>query len=103
MPKVTLSAVNKQIAELQKVAERLRINKDAVIKEILSLMSKNDVTLSDLIAADKAGKAARQSQSAGGKYRNPETGETWTGRGRKPKWILAAEKAGRALSSLATG
>jgi DNA-binding protein H-NS len=24
----------------------------------------------------------------GPKYRNPQTGETWTGRGRAPRWIL---------------
>ena len=27
-------------------------------------------------------------------YRNPKTGETWSGRGRPARWIAAAEKAG---------
>jgi len=35
--------------------------------------------------------ARRRSASAGTKvapkYRNPATGETWTGRGKAPKWI----------------
>ena len=26
------------------------------------------------------------------KYRNPETGETWTGRGKAPKWIADKER-----------
>ena len=28
-------------------------------------------------------------------YRNPADGSTWSGRGLKPKWLLAALEAGR--------
>jgi DNA-binding protein H-NS len=31
------------------------------------------------------------------KYRNPETAETWAGRGLKPRWLSAALKAGNKL------
>lgn len=34
------------------------------------------------------------------KYRNPETGDTWTGRGLKPKWVEAALAAGKSLDDL---
>ena len=35
------------------------------------------------------------------KYRNPENAsETWTGRGRKPNWFLAAVKKGAKPDSL---
>lgn len=29
------------------------------------------------------------------KFRDPETGEEWTGQGRRPSWLVDAEKAGR--------
>ncbi len=29
------------------------------------------------------------------KYRDPETGETWSGRGRPPRWLAAREAEGR--------
>ena len=29
------------------------------------------------------------------KYRDPETGETWSGRGRPPRWLAALEAKGR--------
>jgi DNA-binding protein H-NS len=32
------------------------------------------------------------------KFRNPETGDTWTGRGLKPKWLEQALAEGRLLS-----
>jgi DNA-binding protein H-NS len=31
------------------------------------------------------------------KYRNPETGETWAGRGVQPKWLRKAIEAGHTL------
>ena len=51
-----------------------------------------------------AGKAAAQGprRKAAQKYRNPEApSETWSGRGRPPKWVQAALAEGRELSDLA--
>ena len=31
------------------------------------------------------------------KYRNPHTSETWSGRGKRPKWLVAAVKSGRKI------
>jgi len=31
------------------------------------------------------------------KYRNPQTSETWSGRGKRPRWLTAAMKAGRKI------
>jgi DNA-binding protein H-NS len=36
------------------------------------------------------------------KYRNPaEPGETWSGRGKRPKWVIAQLKSGKKLEDLA--
>jgi len=35
------------------------------------------------------------------RYRNPDTGETWTGRGMQPAWIKFALQCGRALTEFA--
>jgi len=58
-------------------------------------------------AASPADVAKRRKLSANAgkkvapKYRNPATGDTWTGRGLKPKWLVAALGAGRSLSEFA--
>jgi DNA-binding protein H-NS len=31
------------------------------------------------------------------KYRNPQTAETWSGRGKRPRWLVAAMKSGRKM------
>jgi DNA-binding protein H-NS len=55
-------------------------------------------TLSELTSLAGA-KTARGKPKSPAKYRNPANGdETWSGRGRKPRWILAAENAGRSIS-----
>jgi DNA-binding protein H-NS len=31
------------------------------------------------------------------KYRNPQTSETWSGRGKRPRWLVAAVKSGHRI------
>ena len=39
----------------------------------------------------------RKGQKLAPKFRNPETGETWAGRGARPRWLQAMLKKGRKL------
>jgi DNA-binding protein H-NS len=41
------------------------------------------------------GKARRKYPRVLPKYRNPQTSETWSGRGKRPRWLVAAMKSGR--------
>ncbi len=69
-------ALEQQIAQIKK-AERA----DA-LQNARSLIDTFDLTVDELFGKQKSsGKAVAV------KYRNPETGETWTGRGRAPRWL----------------
>lgn len=37
------------------------------------------------------------------KYRNPVTSETWSGRGKRPRWLVAAMKSGRKIEEFRIG
>lgn len=37
------------------------------------------------------------------KYRNPLTAETWSGRGKQPRWLVAAMKTGRKIEDFEIG
>ena len=37
------------------------------------------------------------------KYRNPHTSETWSGRGKRPRWLVAAVKSGRRIEDFRIG
>ena len=43
------------------------------------------------------GKARRKYPRVFPKYRNPQTSETWSGRGKQPRWLAAAIKTGRKI------
>ena len=56
--------------------------------------------LSGTPASTAKAKSSRPKNPA--KYRNPEDPtQTWSGRGRKPQWIVAAEKAGKDIAEFA--
>lgn len=86
-----------QIAALQKQAEQVRKQEIAsVVAEIKAKMAEYGITLEDLGAT---GKSAGRRKSTGGvvKYRDPATGATWTGKGRKPGWMVEALAAGKKM------
>jgi DNA-binding protein H-NS len=54
-------------------------------------------SLADLTGAAMPGKRGKSKSPA--KYRNPaDPTQTWSGRGRKPRWIIDAAAAGRDLA-----
>jgi DNA-binding protein H-NS len=52
------------------------------------------------VSAKKTGRKKTRGKVAP-KYRNPRGKETWTGRGRKPLWVVAELEAGKKLQDLA--
>jgi DNA-binding protein H-NS len=119
MPRQSYAAlqakIEKEIEKLKKQAQALQSKKRLpVIRSIIKSMKEYDITPDEIVAAfgkSPAGKpraAAKSSATKGGtrgargprgpvpiKYRHPELGHTWTGRGKAPRWIIEAEAAGR--------
>ena len=84
-----------QIEELKQKAQEARKQELAgAVSEIKRLMADFGITLEDL--GGKAGKA-KQRGSAGAKYRDPASGKTWSGRGRRPAWVAVIEGQGKNL------
>ena len=92
------AALERQIADAQKEA------KSTAIAQVKALMAEHGLTMADL--ATRAPAVAPKAKATGGakvaiKYRNAATGDTWTGRGLKPKWLKAQLEAGKQLSDFA--
>ena len=61
----------------------------AAISKALEIIAEYELTAEEVIGAAKGAKVARKaSGKVAPKYRNPQTGDTWTGRGRAPKWVV---------------
>ena len=88
-----------QLLELEKkiqaaIAERKAEDAKTTKEQLRAMAEKAGFSLNDLFG--KRGKKG----SGQAKYRNPkDTSQTWTGRGRKPNWLVDAVKKGAKLES----
>lgn len=101
-----LVKIEKEIQKLQKQAKALQAKRRGpAITTIIRSMREYDITPDDITAAynKKAAPRAARKTTANAvtkrtvpvKYRHPDTGETWTGRGKAPRWIVQAESEGK--------
>jgi DNA-binding protein H-NS len=107
MPRTaSLSRIETQIRELQAKAEALKNAEKPGTKQLLAVVKKYKLDMSDIKKALNGKGGSRVSKLKGKKiapkYRNPDNKtETWTGRGMKPKWLSAAIKAGKKIDAFA--
>ena len=102
-----LSELLARKAELeQQIIEVQKTERASAIAQIRDLMSQHGLTLADLSARPAPSPAGKPRASTAGakvpaKYRDPATGQTWSGRGLHPKWLRAAMDAGASLADFA--
>lgn len=118
MPASTYAQIQRQIARLQAKAKAIENAKSAKkskdVQKVRQLMDKLGITMADLGAGAIAGRAAagkgKSAQKPAAKkpgrkatakkpvpirYRDPETNDTWTGRGRPPVWLAKRIEQGK--------
>jgi len=71
----------------QEIRRRTRAEREAARERIHALAADAGIPLDALVG-----------QGGAPRYRNPaDSGQTWTGRGRQPRWIAEALASGRSL------
>jgi DNA-binding protein H-NS len=84
-----------ELADMEAQIDRLKIEKQsaersAVRQRLVDLAKEHGFDIHDLFGKGRKGTVAV-------KYRDPKNPEnTWTGRGRMPRWMVAATKGGKA-------
>jgi DNA-binding protein H-NS len=97
----TYKELKAQAEALLQQAEAARRNEIAtVVAEIQARMKEYGITLEDLKGGAKKTKARA---AVAVKYRNPTTGESWSGRGRAPRWLADELAKGRAKDEFLIG
>jgi len=78
-----------QADELMKRAEDARqAELETVLQEVRTRVAEYGLTPRQIFGRQgSAGRAARKTPAVAPKYRDPNTGATWSGRGREPAWI----------------
>ena len=78
----SLEEIDKALEALQQERDQaLKIESKQALAQVKQIIAKFGFTADQLFVDTKI-----RAQAAA-KFRNPETGETWSGRGREPKWI----------------
>ncbi len=94
-----MSSVNELLAQKavieQQIAEAQRAERAGAIAKVRALMAEHGLTVADLSSKTAAPK--RTGSKVAPKYRNAETGDTWSGRGLQPKWLKAALASGETI------
>ena len=86
----------------KRIADARKNERAAAIQKIKALMADHGLTVADLHGKPApAGRASRKGSKVPAKYRDPATGDSWSGRGLQPKWLKAALASGRKLSDFA--
>lgn len=100
---VELQALLKRIPK--EINKRRQQEKSKLVDDITQIASKRGYSLRELIGSaprSAKGKTARKRKPVAVKYRHPEQDDlTWTGRGRKPRWVSKWLDEGKALAALA--
>lgn len=88
-----------QRAELEKqIVETQRAERAEAVAKVRSLMAEYGLSMADLSSRAPAAPKAASTRKVAVKYRNAESGDTWTGRGLQPKWLKAALASGKTLA-----
>lgn len=108
---IKLEALSLQELEslIQKAGEMIQRKKAQQEKlagaraEIERIAREAGVSIDDLLSQAKAPrKAAGERKPVAAKYRNPaDASQTWSGRGKRPRWLADAISAGKKLESFA--
>jgi DNA-binding protein H-NS len=86
-----------QLTEMEAKIERIKLEKQnseraAVRKQLMDMAKEHGFDIRKLMDGRKKGKG-----TVAAKYRDPKNPEnTWTGRGRMPRWMVAATRGGKA-------
>ena len=81
--------VKRQSEIEKKIQDKRQAEKREVIRQIVDVVKTYGITAAELTAALDI---LRVKGKAPIKYRNPETGATWSGRGKAPSWIEGKDR-----------
>ncbi len=82
----------------RKIAQLRRSEKENAIKEIKSIAMRFGLTSNDVAGIFGGGGKDRSTKRVAAKYYDASTGNSWSGRGLKPRWLIAALESGRQLN-----
>lgn len=102
----TAATIHAQIRMLEKQARKLEMGATKGLRAAAKVIAKHGLSMSDLKEAFSLSRGKNKRAVVRSKvpikYADGD-GNTWTGRGRTPLWLVAAEKAGKKREAFLVG
>jgi DNA-binding protein H-NS len=95
MPVDDLWSLHQQISAI--LSTRIKAEKHELEKRLTILSRGMDFTGQAGNSRPAGGRPRRRYPVVLPRYRDPQTFETWSGRGKRPRWLAAAIKSGRKI------
>ena len=76
-----------RVALDKKIAETRELEIADAISKARALVADFGLTSADLFGKGKGSPGKKEGSKVAPKYRDPNTGATWTGRGKAPRWL----------------
>lgn len=90
----TYKELLKQQEELAlRIEEARKAEISDAVQKVRTLVSEYGLTAEDVFSSGRRSAKPRATGKVAPKYRDPATGQTWTGRGKAPKWIEGQDRA----------
>ncbi len=64
-----------------------------VVEKVRAMVGEYGLSVQDVFPAGRRSGVRRPTGKVAPKYRDPVTGQTWTGRGKAPKWIDGKDRS----------
>lgn len=88
---MTIDALQSHRAEVdRKILGKRETDRRTIIDQIVTLVNAHHIPVEDLVEA--LGGLKRRLGPVAKKYRDPETGSTWSGRGKEPLWLRGKDR-----------
>ncbi|MEY3871058.1 MAG: hypothetical protein RLZZ296_53 [Pseudomonadota bacterium] len=89
-----------QIETLQNQVTEVRQREvSEAIAKVRAIVAEYQLTASDVFTSGKSKSSAKKTGKVAPKYRDPISGNTWSGRGLAPKWLAGKNKADYLITS----
>jgi DNA-binding protein H-NS len=90
----TYKELLEQREALEKAIAQARQNEiAAAVAKVRELVAEFGLTVQDVFPSRGTKSAGKPASKVAPKYRDPATGQTWTGRGKAPKWIDGKDRS----------
>lgn len=92
MPTLQDLIAQREVIEKQ-IAEMRQLERSDAIGRVLTLIAAHGLTQQDLFGGARGAQKIKAVGKVVAKYRDPATGQEWTGRGKAPLWIAGKDRS----------